>query len=92
MRVPTGAPVPFWLAVKNKFPILTKYSRPTVGTIAVLGTVILTGIIVYSVTFYPKLHNDYYKKVQAEERALLRASKEELARNQRVWSDPFGKH
>ncbi|PIO62299.1 hypothetical protein TELCIR_16148, partial [Teladorsagia circumcincta] len=91
MRVPAGAPVPFWLAVRNKLPVLARISRPSNGTIAVVGTVLLTGTAVFAVTLYPKIENDYYKNAQMEERAQLRGTREELAHGQRVWSDPFGK-
>lgn len=91
MRVPAGAPVPFWLAVRNRLPAATRFARPSLGTVAVVGTVVLTAAAVFSVTLYPKIESDYYKTAQAEERALLRGSREDLAHGQRVWSDPFGK-
>lgn len=91
MRVPSGAPVPFWLSVRNRIPFLKKSARPTLGTVAVATTLILTGVAVYSVCIYPKMNNDYYKKAQAEERARIHASREELAHGQRVWSDPFNR-
>ncbi|VDL75713.1 unnamed protein product [Nippostrongylus brasiliensis] len=87
MRVPSGAPVPFWLAVRNKLPVLSRISRPTVGTTAVVGTMILTLVAVFSVTIYPKIENDYYKTAQAEERALLRGTREDLAHGQRMSDD-----
>ncbi|CAD6191409.1 unnamed protein product [Caenorhabditis auriculariae] len=89
MRVPAGAPVPFWLAVKNKFPVFQRFSRPSLGTVAVVVTLIITGAAVSAVTVYPKVNHDYYKQAQKEERALLRATKEELAHGQNVWKDPF---
>ncbi|CAI4221990.1 unnamed protein product [Auanema sp. JU1783] len=91
MRVPAGAPVPFWLGMKNRFPALTKFSKPSLGTVGVACTILITGFAIYAVGVYPKIHNDYYKKAQAEERAQLKWNKEELAQGQRVWSDPFGK-
>ncbi|KAL6734836.1 hypothetical protein Aduo_005332 [Ancylostoma duodenale] len=91
MRAPAGAPVPFWLSVKNRLPLLNRFSRPTLGTAAVVGTLILTGASIFSVAVYPKIENDYYKNAQAEERALLRGTREDLAHGQRVWSDPFGR-
>ncbi|KAK6738205.1 hypothetical protein RB195_020362 [Necator americanus] len=91
MRVPSGAPVPFWLSIKNKIPAKGIFSRPSLGTVAVVGTVILTATAVFFVTAYPKIENEYYKDAQAKERALLRGTREDLAHGQRVWSDPFGK-
>lgn len=91
MRVPAGAPVPFWMSVRQKVPAFRNVSKPSLGSVGVVATVIITGLAIYGVCVYPKLHNDYYKKAQAEERALLRASKEDLAQSQRTWSDPFGK-
>ncbi|KIH67753.1 leucine Rich repeat-containing domain protein [Ancylostoma duodenale] len=84
MRVPAGAPVPFWLSVKNRLPLLNRFSRPTLGTAAVVGTLILTGAAIFSVAVYPKIENDYYKNAQAEERALLRGTREDLAHGQRM--------
>lgn len=89
MRVPRGAPVPFWLSVRNRIPLLRKSARPTIGTVAVTTTLVLTGLAVYAVCIYPKINNEYYKKAQAMERAQIHASREELAHEQRVWSDPF---
>lgn len=91
MRVPSGAPVPFWLSLRQRVPALGRISRPSLGSVGVFCTIVLTGLAAYGVCVYPKVHNDYYKKAQAEERALLRASKEELAGSQPVWKDPFGK-
>ncbi|CAB3404262.1 unnamed protein product [Caenorhabditis bovis] len=78
MRVPAGAPVPFWLSVKNRLPKFAG-SSPSLGTVAVAATVLITGAAVFSITLYPKIYNDYYKRAQKEERALLRATREELA-------------
>uniref|UniRef100_A0A8R1DYD9 Uncharacterized protein n=1 Tax=Caenorhabditis japonica TaxID=281687 RepID=A0A8R1DYD9_CAEJA len=91
MRVPAGAPVPFWLSVKNRFPQFAKTARPTLGSMAVVATAIVTCCAVAAVTLYPKYHHDYYQKAQKEERALLRSSREQQAGPQNVWADPFEK-
>ncbi|KAK6738204.1 hypothetical protein RB195_020362 [Necator americanus] len=87
MRVPSGAPVPFWLSIKNKIPAKGIFSRPSLGTVAVVGTVILTATAVFFVTAYPKIENEYYKDAQAKERALLRGTREDLAHGQRMSDD-----
>uniref|UniRef100_A0A1I7T7H0 Small integral membrane protein 20 n=1 Tax=Caenorhabditis tropicalis TaxID=1561998 RepID=A0A1I7T7H0_9PELO len=89
MRIPAGAPVPFWLSVKNKLPKWAKVNKPTLGTMAVVATAIVTFSAVAAVTFYPKYYHDYYQKAQKEERALLRSSREQQAGPQNVWIDPF---
>ncbi|CAI5441649.1 unnamed protein product [Caenorhabditis angaria] len=91
MRIPEGAPVPFWLSIRNRFPRLAKTARPTVGTVAVITTGIITCLAVCAVTVYPKYYNDYYKNAQKEERALLRLDREQLAGPQNAWRDPFEK-
>ncbi|XGW10731.1 hypothetical protein V3C99_012331 [Haemonchus contortus] len=84
MRIPAGAPVPFWLGLRNRMPLLSKFSRPTLGTIAVISTVVLTGAAVFAVTVYPKIENDYYKNAQAMERAQLRGTREDFAYGKRM--------
>uniref|UniRef100_A0A0K0DH46 Protein phosphatase 1 regulatory subunit 22 n=1 Tax=Angiostrongylus cantonensis TaxID=6313 RepID=A0A0K0DH46_ANGCA len=84
MRAPRGAPVPLWFSVRNKLPASIKVTRPSLGTVAVISTVILTGAGIFAVTFYPMIENDYYKSAQTEERALLRGTREDHAHGQRV--------
>ncbi|VDM64247.1 unnamed protein product [Angiostrongylus costaricensis] len=72
MRVPRGAPVSLWFSVRNKLPATVKVTRPSLGTVAVVSTVVLTGAGIFAVALYPMIENDYYKSAQAEERALLR--------------------
>ncbi|KHJ84214.1 leucine Rich repeat-containing domain protein [Oesophagostomum dentatum] len=84
MRVPAGAPVPFWLSFRNKLPGKARFARPTLGTVAVIGTVVLTVAAVFSVAVYPKIENDYYKNAQAQERALLRGTREDFAQGLRM--------
>ncbi|KAJ1367454.1 hypothetical protein KIN20_028365 [Parelaphostrongylus tenuis] len=91
MRVPPGAPVPFWFSVRNRLPPFLKFRRPSIGTVAVVSTVVLTSAGIFAVIVYPMIENDYYKMAQSEERALLQGTQEDHARGQRVWSDPFGR-
>ncbi|CAI2342279.1 unnamed protein product [Caenorhabditis sp. 36 PRJEB53466] len=91
MRVPAGAPVPFWFSVKNRLPKWAKTARPTLGSIAVVTTALITCCAVAAVTLYPKYYHDYYKNAQKEERALLRSSREQQAGPQNVWADVFDK-
>uniref|UniRef100_A0A0M3HVZ2 Small integral membrane protein 20 n=1 Tax=Ascaris lumbricoides TaxID=6252 RepID=A0A0M3HVZ2_ASCLU len=89
MRVPFGTPIPFTLRIRQRFPLLTRLSRPSLGTVSVTVTVILTSAAVFAVCIYPKLRSDYYKEVQERERAFIRADREQLADGLRPWSNPF---
>uniref|UniRef100_A0AC34Q2V3 Uncharacterized protein n=1 Tax=Panagrolaimus sp. JU765 TaxID=591449 RepID=A0AC34Q2V3_9BILA len=89
MRVPKGAPTTGWFKLQQRFPTLKAISRPTLGTIAVISTCIITVFAVYAVGIQPKINNEYYKNVQKEARSKMHASREELANGLRPWSDPF---
>ncbi|VDM28279.1 unnamed protein product [Toxocara canis] len=89
MRVPAGAPVPFGLRMRQRFPFLTQLSRPSLGALGVTVTIVLTSAAVFAVCLYPKIRNDYYKEVQKRERAFIQADREQLADGLRPWSNPF---
>ncbi|KAK0393720.1 hypothetical protein QR680_000365 [Steinernema hermaphroditum] len=91
MRIPAGAPLPLLTKIQQRIGILQRMEKPSLGSISVVTTVILTTLAVFAVTAYPKLNNQYYKDAQKSERALIKATPEELAHGQRVWSDPFGR-
>lgn len=55
MRIPEGAPVPFWMGVRRKIPGLNQMNKPSLGSIAVVATVIITAGAVYAVCIYPKV-------------------------------------
>lgn len=58
MRIPEGAPVPFWMGVRRKIPGLNRMNRPSLGSIAVVATVVITAGAVYAVCVYPKVDHD----------------------------------
>ncbi|TMS32847.1 hypothetical protein L596_000646 [Steinernema carpocapsae] len=89
MRIPIGAPIPLVTRIQQKFTLLQQMQKPSLGSVSVITTVILTSIAVFAVTAYPKLNNQYYKDAQKRERAMITATQDELAHGQRVWSDPF---
>ncbi|TKR71685.1 hypothetical protein L596_019242 [Steinernema carpocapsae] len=89
MRIPEGAPLTSSMKMQQKLGVFRRFKKPSLGTVAVVATVALTAGAVFAVTAYPKLNNDYYKEVQKQKRAMIEASRDELAHGQRPWSDPF---
>ncbi|CEF67048.1 Hypothetical protein SRAE_2000171300 [Strongyloides ratti] len=89
MRVPKGVKPPLFLQLKSRFPLLDSITRPSLGTVAVFGVVLLTSFAVYEVTIQPKINKDYYKECQMEKRKLLHGTREDHAQGLRPWSDPF---
>ncbi|VDK19459.1 unnamed protein product [Anisakis simplex] len=89
MRIPSGAPQTFSLRIRQRFPSLSRISRPSVGTIGVAITLALTSAAVFGVCVYPYIRKDYYQDAQKHDRAFLKADREELAHGQRPWSNPF---
>ncbi|KJH44642.1 leucine Rich repeat-containing domain protein [Dictyocaulus viviparus] len=84
MRTPAGAPVPLRLTIRKKLLPFVKFTKPSLGTVAVIGTIILTSTAVFAVAIYPMIEKDYYKNAQAEQRALLRGTREDHAHGLRV--------
>ncbi|CAD5212203.1 unnamed protein product [Bursaphelenchus okinawaensis] len=79
MRVPKGAPSAGLLYWQQKFPFLKQFKTPPLGTLAVVGCVSFTVLGIGVMILQPYIYNDYYKEVQAQKRALITASREELA-------------
>lgn len=91
MRIPKGSPLTLSLRIRQKFPIINRLSSITLGTWAVVSVVTITGLSFFVVGIYPKLNHDYYAEAQKRERALLHATREQLAQGQNIWRDPFEK-
>uniref|UniRef100_A0A0K0ENN0 Small integral membrane protein 20 n=1 Tax=Strongyloides stercoralis TaxID=6248 RepID=A0A0K0ENN0_STRER len=89
MRVPKGVKAPLLLRLKSHFPALNSISKPSIGTVAVFGVVIITSAAIYEVIVQPKMNADYYKESQVEKRKLLHGTREDFAQGLRPWSDPF---
>ncbi|CAJ0581449.1 unnamed protein product, partial [Mesorhabditis spiculigera] len=89
MRVPKGAPLTLNLRLRQALPFFNRFNQIPLGTWAVVSVVTITGLGFFAVGVYPKLNHDYYAEAQARERALIDATKEELAQGQNVWRDPF---
>uniref|UniRef100_A0A0K0F6B8 Protein phosphatase 1 regulatory subunit 7 n=1 Tax=Strongyloides venezuelensis TaxID=75913 RepID=A0A0K0F6B8_STRVS len=88
MRIPKGVKVPLLLRLRSRFPLLNSFNKPSIGTVAVVGVVILTSLGLYEVIVQPKLNEDYYKQSQKEKRALLHGTREDFSQGLRPWSDP----
>ncbi|CAJ0961603.1 unnamed protein product, partial [Mesorhabditis belari] len=91
MRLPKGAPLTLSLRIRKAFPVINRLAALPLGTWAVISVVTITGFGFFAVGIYPKLNHDYYAEAQTKERALLHATKEQLAQGQNVWRDPFEK-
>ncbi|VDN52894.1 unnamed protein product [Dracunculus medinensis] len=89
MRIPSGAPVPFWFNLLNRFKFTKYFRKPPLGSTAVIGTVLLTFLSIAAVTVYPKSNADSYRKLQKENWQLLNMNREDVAQGMRPWSDPF---
>ncbi|KAK0393718.1 hypothetical protein QR680_000365 [Steinernema hermaphroditum] len=72
MRIPAGAPLPLLTKIQQRIGILQRMEKPSLGSISVVTTVILTTLAVFAVTAYPKLNNQYYKDAQKIEEEMRR--------------------
>ncbi|EJW69822.1 hypothetical protein WUBG_19271 [Wuchereria bancrofti] len=54
----------FWFKILDRYSRLAFYRKPTSGTIAVFGFLLMIPLFVYSVGGYPMLHKEQFKGMQ----------------------------
>lgn len=54
----------FWFKILDKYSRFAFYRKPTSGTIAVFGFLVIIPIFVYAVGGYPLLHKEQFKGMQ----------------------------